>query len=101
MFLFVSIGILAPLELKEVSPRAWGWIEGRAGWDMTGFMFSPYGGNGECRIVNSLEAFSRPNTRIIFGEIVPPDREPYPHLWVQDTSAKSLIRFALLGTRTV
>lgn len=83
-FLFVVVGILLPLELKEVSPKTWGWLEGTLGWDMTGFWFSPLGGNGNCRIVNSKVAFCRPGSRIIFGELTPPDRRPYPHLWVED-----------------
>ncbi len=83
-FLFVVVGILLPLELKEVSPKTWGWLEGTLGWDMTGFWFSPLGGNGNCRIVNSKVAFGRPGSRIIFGELTPPDRRPYPHLWVEE-----------------
>lgn len=83
MFLFIFVGILAPLEIKEISPRAWGWVEGELGWDLTGFWFTPIGGNGKCRIVNSVAAFSLPGSRIIFGEIAPVDRRPYPHLWVE------------------
>lgn len=83
-FLFIVVGMLLPLEMKEVSPKAWGWLEGILGWDMTGFWFSPLGGNGDCRIVNSKVAFDRPGSRIIFGELTPPDRRPYPHLWVEE-----------------
>ncbi|MRR37385.1 hypothetical protein EG829_22565, partial [bacterium] len=84
LFLSVVVGILAPLELKEVSPQSWGWLEGKLGWDMTGFWFSPFGGNGNCRIVNSKVAFSRPGSWIIFGELSPPGRRPEPHLWVEE-----------------
>lgn len=83
MFLFIFVGILAPLEIKEISPRAWGWVEGKLGWDLTGFWFTPIGGNGKCRIINSAAAFSLPGSCIIFGEITPLDRKPYPHLWVE------------------
>ncbi|ANA41739.1 hypothetical protein A2G06_16485 (plasmid) [Geobacter anodireducens] len=84
LFLFFVVGILVPLEIKEISPKSWGWLEGKLGWDMTGFWFTPLGGNGNCRIVNSKEAFRRPGSRVIFGEISPPDRKPYPHLWVEE-----------------
>lgn len=84
LFLSVVVGVLAPLELKDVSPWTWGWLEGTLEWDMTGFCFSPLGGNGNCRIVNAKEAFSRPGSRIIFGELSPPGRKPYPHLWAEE-----------------
>lgn len=83
LVLFTCIGILGPLEIKEISPRAWGWTEGKLGWDMTGFWFSPFGGNGACRIINTKEAFTRSDSRIILGELSPIDRKPYPHLWVE------------------
>lgn len=83
MVLFVFTGMLGPQEIKEISPRAWGWVEAKMGWDMTGFWFSPLGGNGPCRITNTKAAFASPNSRIILGELSPIDRKPYPHLWVE------------------
>ncbi len=80
--LVVFTGFLAPQEVKEISPKAWGWLEGKLGWDLTGFCFTPLGGNGSCRIVNSAIAFSTPGSSIVFGEIVPPGGKPYPHMWV-------------------
>jgi hypothetical protein len=84
LFLFVSIGILAPQEVKEISPFAWGWVEGKLGWDLTGFWFSSFGGNGKCRITNSQVAWRLPESKIVFGEVSPPGRRPYPHLWVEN-----------------
>ena len=81
--LFVFTGMLGPQEVKEISPRAWGWVEGKLGWDMTGFWFSPLGGNGSCRIANTKAALSLPDSRIVLGEMFPIDRKPYPHLWVE------------------
>lgn len=83
LVLFIFTGILGPQEVKQISPWAWGWVEGKLGWDMTGFWFSPLGGNGACRITNTKAAFSLPDSRIILGELSPIDRKPYPHLWVE------------------
>lgn len=75
---------LAPKELKEPMPRVWGMIEGVTGIDHTGFAFTPYGGNGNCRIINAKHALKTPGSKIIFGMITPPNGRSYPHLWVTE-----------------
>lgn len=82
VFLFFVIGVLGPKEIKEPIPELWGFLEGTFGHDMTGFWFSPIGGNGNCRIDNAKLAIAEPDTRkIVFGVVSPPNGKPYPHLW--------------------
>jgi hypothetical protein len=90
LFLFVSAGALLPREIKGPFPYAWGYLEGSFNRDMTGWWFSSYQGEGNCRIVNGREAFSHPGARIIFGLVYPPNEKPYPHLWALNDNGKVL-----------
>jgi len=90
LFLFVSAGMLLPREIKGPIPRAWGYLEGKFNRDLTGWWFSSYQGEGNCRIVNGRAAFSCPGSKIIFGTVTPPDAKPYPHLWAVDSVGQIL-----------
>jgi hypothetical protein len=83
LFLFISIGALLPRELKMPFPRQWGQLEGIFNRDLTGLWFSSWQGEGDCRIHSAKLAFKLPGSKIILGEITPPSRKPYPHLWVE------------------
>jgi len=83
LFLFISIGALLPRELKMPFPRQWGQLEGIFNRDLTGLWFSSWQGEGDCRIHSAKLAFKLPGSKILFGEVSPPDRAPYPHLWVE------------------
>ncbi|QOX77919.1 hypothetical protein FY034_02825 [Trichlorobacter lovleyi] len=80
-FLFFIICALAPLYVKEISPYYWGKLECLTGFDMTGFLFTPWHGHGNCRIVNSQKAFEQPGSKIVLGMVKPLDNKQYPHLW--------------------
>ena len=82
-FLFVAIGGLLPREVKTPFPKLWGMLEGTFNRDMTGWWFSSWQGEGSCRIHSANLAFKLPGSKIILGEITPPDQKPYPHLWVE------------------
>jgi hypothetical protein len=81
LFLFVFAGALLPREIKGPFPQAWGYLEGRFNSDLTGWWFTSFQGEGNCRIVNGLEAFSYPGARILFGTVYPLHSKPSPHLW--------------------
>jgi len=83
LFLFVAIGGLLPREVKTPFPKIWGQLEGIFNRDMTGWWFSSWQGEGECRIHSAKIAFKLPGSKIMLGEIMPPGRKPYPHLWVE------------------
>jgi len=84
IFLFLIIAELLPKEIKEPIPHLWGMIEGTTGVDHTGFAFTPYGGQGNCRIINARIALSAPGSKIVFGMVTPLNGRSYPHLWVTD-----------------
>jgi hypothetical protein len=84
LVLFFIAAELLPKEIKEPIPRIWGAIEGTTGLDHTGFAFTPYGGQGNCRIVNARIALKTPGSKIVFGMIKPLNGRSYPHLWVTD-----------------
>jgi len=83
LFLFISIGALLPRELKMPFPRQWGQLEGIFNRDLTGLWFSSWQGEGDCRIHSAKLAFKLPGSKIMFGVITPPNKKPYPHLWVE------------------
>ena len=83
LFLFISIGALMPRELKMPFPRQWGQLEGIFNRDLTGLWFSSWQGEGDCRIHSAKLAFKLPGSKIMFGVINPPNKKPYPHLWVE------------------
>jgi hypothetical protein len=82
LFLFISIGAVLPRELKMPFPRQWGQLEGFFNRDLTGLWFSSWQGEGDCRIHSAKLAFKLPGSKIMFGVITPPNKNPYPHLWV-------------------
>jgi len=83
LYLFIAIGALLPREIKTPFPRQWGQLEGFFNRDLTGLWFSSWQGEGGCRIHSAKLAFKLPGSKIIFGEVSPPDRAAYPHLWVE------------------
>lgn len=84
IFLFTIIAHLLPKEIKEPIPEIWGKIEGTTGYDHTGFAFTPWGGMGNCRVVNSKLALETPGSKIVFGMLTPLNGRSYPHLWAVD-----------------
>lgn len=83
LYLVIAIGALLPRELKMPFPRQWGQLEGIFNRDLTGLWFSSWQGEGDCRIHSAKLAFKLPGSKIMFGVITPPDKKPYPHLWVE------------------
>ncbi len=80
--MFVIVAELLPKQIKEPIPKIWGTIEGTTGLDHTGFAFTPFGGQGNCRIVNARLALKTPGSKIVFGIVTPKNGRKYPHLWV-------------------
>src|ERR1039457_7479180 len=62
-FIFISGGALLPRLIKGKIPYTWGYQEAKHNRDLTGWMFSSYQGEGNCRIVNARLAFSCPGAR--------------------------------------
>ena len=89
-FIFISAGALLPREIKGPFPYAWGYLEGRFNRDLTGWWFSSYQGEGNCRIKNGREAFLCPGGRIIFGTVYPTNEKPYPHQWTTNSHEQIL-----------
>ena len=69
---------------KYCPPYYFGRIEGFLKRDITGFCFTEIGGQGRCRIENSISAFKKPTSRIVLGEVFPPAGKSYYHLWAID-----------------
>ncbi len=82
LIVFFIVGAFGPKEIKESNPYLWGWLEGKTGWDMTGFYFSPWIGDGHCRIENSIAAFRNNKSKILFGMVTTRPGKMFPHLWV-------------------
>lgn len=81
IILFFCAGYCVPRFLKEPFPHFWGIIESKVGGDITGFWFTPWFGQGNCRIINSKAALEIDGSKIVFGMVTRQDGESYPHLW--------------------
>ena len=87
-YIFCRIGVMLPNGIRNYFPYSWGWLEGKAGKDLTGFYFTPLVGYGNCRIINSVEAFKTPGSKIIFGAIKLKQGKEFLHLWAENTDHK-------------